>query len=314
MESNSLSIIIPTKNRKEDLIDCVHSILRQDRLPDELFLIDQSDIKGDTEATIKSLINNKFKIAYIYDPKILGSAQARNIALKMCQGNLVLFLDDDVVLLEHALSNMLDIFIKDSKKEIGGVGLAIVNQYQYSSLKDVIVSFIFCHGPFRSFFLSTYFYYKREYIKEKLFYSRIISGCSCYRKEVFSYCEFDENYMGYSAGEDVLLSYAVSERFKTFLTPLSKILHDRSNKYRKEKGDVQKYLAFLYFCLFNRFVDKTVYNVFCYLMLIMQDFCKALFNFYNLSVLRGIYLGYKSIFRIIFKQVTIEEGISELLR
>lgn len=39
----SLSIVIPTKNRNSDLLECVESIIHQDILPEEIVIIDQSN-------------------------------------------------------------------------------------------------------------------------------------------------------------------------------------------------------------------------------------------------------------------------------
>ena len=311
MLSENLSIIIPTKNRKEDLLECINSIVRQNPLPFEIIVVDQSSNQDDAEQIIKSTVNNRARLVYWYDNKIEGLTNARNIGIKYCSGELVLFLDDDAVLLDKCIHNLLYIFENDAKKEIGGIGLAIVNEH--GSFRAVASEYIFCHGPFRSFFRYSYFQRHFSHIKQKLFLSRMIGGCACYRRAIFDQFKFDENYKGYSSGEDQIFSFVVSKKFKTYLTPLVMIEHDRLRKHRLNKGLRQRQITFLNFYLFCAYVNKKPYNIFCYFLLVVQDLFKMLFNFYDPSVLRGVFYSYCEIFKVIFRFQTLKEGVQRNL-
>ena len=96
----SVSAIIPTRDRPADLRSAVESIQRQTRLPDELLIVDQSaddksrqgvmDYFGRTGLTIK--------LIYIHDTRVNGLVEAKARGVQESNGDIVCFLEDDVVL------------------------------------------------------------------------------------------------------------------------------------------------------------------------------------------------------------------------
>ena len=93
-----LSIIIPTLNRGRVFQDTVAQVLRQ-RLADfELIVVDQSDepVRGQNEAFLHALGDDR--VSYLFVPT-KNLPNARNEGLARVGGAVVLFLDDDVILL-----------------------------------------------------------------------------------------------------------------------------------------------------------------------------------------------------------------------
>lgn len=89
MFSVSTSFIIPTKNRITDLIKTIKSINKQNILPNELLIIDQSF--NNCESRIKSVLKNKVKLKYYHEVEIKSLTQAKNFALKKASGDIIFF-------------------------------------------------------------------------------------------------------------------------------------------------------------------------------------------------------------------------------
>ena len=103
-ESPRVSVIIPTKNRAADLQSVVSSIFAQTFAPLALVIVDQSpndDGRRVVEralAEAEALRGGGWKLNYVLDPTIAGASAARNHAMRIADGDIWLFLDDDVVL------------------------------------------------------------------------------------------------------------------------------------------------------------------------------------------------------------------------
>lgn len=115
-----LSIIIPTFNRERYVISTVEQVLAQDFQEFELYVIDQSDIERQrvVEAGLRHHVDSG-RVNYIrLDTP--GVANARNEGLSRVHGDVIMFLDDDVVLLSKGfLRAHLDCY---EDAGVGGVG------------------------------------------------------------------------------------------------------------------------------------------------------------------------------------------------
>lgn len=94
-----LSVVIPTLNRGRLFHDTVRQVLAQDFPDFDLWLVDQSDPDQRTAngALVTTLADPR--VHYFHLP-VKGLPNARNEGLARCLGRIVLFLDDDVILLE----------------------------------------------------------------------------------------------------------------------------------------------------------------------------------------------------------------------
>src|SRR3989338_10772949 len=94
-----ISLIIPTRNRPLYLKKSVFSILKQRKLPQELIIVDNSDLSYRKDV-IKLIDDFRLKINKEVNLRIfflnkLGSSYARNFGLKKAVYPYVIFLDDD---------------------------------------------------------------------------------------------------------------------------------------------------------------------------------------------------------------------------
>jgi hypothetical protein len=116
-----VSIIIPTHNRKERLIRLINSIKRntysQDKI--EIIVIDDASSDQTLEIVKRSFPNVKIMRN---DVELFPSA-CRNLGIGISRGDLIFFVDDDVVLDKDAINELVKILTK--YEDIGLVGLVM---------------------------------------------------------------------------------------------------------------------------------------------------------------------------------------------
>jgi GT2 family glycosyltransferase len=88
----TVSLIIPSRNRPELLLDTVQSILRGDEVPTELVVIDQSDAPHPTLATLTT--DRACEIRYLWTQSV-GLSRAWNAGIAAARHAILAFIDDD---------------------------------------------------------------------------------------------------------------------------------------------------------------------------------------------------------------------------
>ena len=95
-----VSVIIPTYNRVQDLNECLDSLALQSVLPNQIIIVDNSK-NNESEDLVKSRETDfgtkDICLDYIKNERENSLTVARNIGVKFAKGEIVLFLDDDVV-------------------------------------------------------------------------------------------------------------------------------------------------------------------------------------------------------------------------
>ncbi len=87
---SSVSVIIPTYNGGEHLLDAVNSVLQQTLAPLEIIVVDD----GSQEDVLRTLSSVSQRISYIRQDNA-GPSAARNRGIKAARGEFIAFLDDD---------------------------------------------------------------------------------------------------------------------------------------------------------------------------------------------------------------------------
>jgi len=109
-----VSVLVLTQNRPLILKRCLISLINQNVLPDQIVVVDN----GSGEKTEKSILKFKRKIKIDYSQeKIKGEAFARNRALKLAEGDILVFIDDDCVADKNWLENIINFFQKNQKAD-----------------------------------------------------------------------------------------------------------------------------------------------------------------------------------------------------
>ena len=120
--AKKVSVIIPTYNRKKELIQSIKTVLNQ-TYPGEIEIIIIDDSKESFKPTIDkefSSVLNKEKnreIIYVHNAKKQGAPLARNLGIKKAKGEYLAFLDDDDEWMPEKTEKQVKIMEKE--KDVG---------------------------------------------------------------------------------------------------------------------------------------------------------------------------------------------------
>lgn len=91
----SVSVVVPTYNRPQALLETVRSLLEQQYAASEIIVVDQSeDVPESVELFFRRDHVVKLRYIRLEQPSL---PKARNVGIQQASGDVVLFVDDDVV-------------------------------------------------------------------------------------------------------------------------------------------------------------------------------------------------------------------------
>lgn len=222
-----VSVIIPTKNRSEDLDLTLRSLVAQTVLPEELIIVDQSEGNESRTCTerVLSTRNRGIELKYIHDTRITGGAAARNQAMSVASGNVWLFLDDDVILEADFIEQLLNAY--HANPEAVGVS-GIVTNYPHPALTFQLWSSAFVRGPFHDDRQPVYWNAERLRKSDPIAVSRMGGGLMSFKADVVRDLRFDENLSGVSDGEDVDFCSRLTQGSLLIIVPKARLVHKLS--------------------------------------------------------------------------------------
>ncbi len=91
-----VTLIICSRNRPQLLWESVESVLRGDEVPSELIVMDQSD---ETHPILSTLTQERGCQIRYERTRTLGECPAKNMAIRLARHDLLVFTDDDVIVL-----------------------------------------------------------------------------------------------------------------------------------------------------------------------------------------------------------------------
>ncbi|MEK7375843.1 MAG: glycosyltransferase [Candidatus Margulisiibacteriota bacterium] len=225
----SVSVIIPTKNRKSDLEKCLDAVYCQTCVPQEAIVVE-----GGAQEN-KQYFEKKYKgLKYLQFSGSTGLTQSKNYGLKQSKGDVLIFLDDDLVIEKDFISAILSLFKEKSSENVGGISGNITNQNNekekglYRIIKMIFLMPMFGDGTFRISGMPTFVYGDLNVRKVEF----IAGGVTAYKRKVFDEFMFDEKLTGYCYGEDADFSYRVSRKHDNYYTPFAKAVHKPSSEAR----------------------------------------------------------------------------------
>jgi len=110
-----ISVVIPTKNRAQEFVECIKSVIAQSLPPDELIIVDASDTEK-AHLKIKEQFPQDTRFKYIHTKPAL--TYQRNIGVRNSSSDIIFFLDDDMVLDKDFIKQIVKVFEKDSEKKL----------------------------------------------------------------------------------------------------------------------------------------------------------------------------------------------------
>lgn len=226
------SVIIPTKNRAADFGRTVQTLLAQTHLPEEIVIIDQSQddstkkVVDRFQEETSRLNDTKPRFVYVYNQSLIGVGVARNIGIERSSGDLLLFLDDDVILEPDFLAEMLGAYEEDAN--VGAVSGVITN-YPRGSLRERIVEEVFRLGSFRD--ERQRIYWKTDRLRNAMPFRvrKFGGGLMSVKRSMLKDLRFDAHYRG-AGSEDIDFTWRLSEHCALLMTPRARLLHVRTQQ------------------------------------------------------------------------------------
>lgn len=233
-----ITAVIPTRNRPQDLVKAVVSILAQTCLPSELLIVDQSSDNRSQEAVQTLMAGNAaITLTYVLDSSISGLVEAKHVAANMALGDIVCFLEDDVVLEPEFLKEIALGF--ERYPDMMGCCGVITNPPLQPVYYGALFHF-FHRGIYRDKRVGIYG--AKHGDDHCLIESDCISGgLSAWRREVFTEVPFDWA-NGFHMYEDIDFSTRVSRRYggHLYINPNARLAHYCSPVNRLALGARQR--------------------------------------------------------------------------
>jgi glycosyltransferase involved in cell wall biosynthesis len=243
----TFSVIIPTRNRNNLLIELVHTIPTSSQYLNEIIIVDSSD-----QNNSKNYINNKVK--YIHT-EVKSAAIQRNIGIQNLNSTseITFFLDDDVRIPPLYFESIIKNFIEPEIVGVSGLAVNLSKPIIRNPPSGI-------SGCFKKIFLldsssdgvllpSAINIPVRVPTKERENKVKVdwLIGCSAWRTEILRKIKFDDFFTGQSIGEDVLLSAKIRSLGTLIVDPSVVINHLESNLARPDEFE------FFEMWIFNRY-------------------------------------------------------------
>jgi GT2 family glycosyltransferase len=227
----SVAVVIPTKNRPDDLDEVIAGVLGQTITPTQVIIVDQS---GGDESEVRTKgrfaaapaeVRDSIELCYIHDVAINGASAARNRALKKIRADIVLFFDDDVVLENNFVEETLCAYRE--YPDATGVSGIIVNYSPPSPLFHCWTR-LFARGPFHDDRQPIYWHSNKLDRQPPLRVSRFGGGLMSFRMTAIAGTVFDENLSGACEGEDVDFCMHLPSPAVLLIAPKARLIHKQT--------------------------------------------------------------------------------------
>jgi glycosyltransferase involved in cell wall biosynthesis len=286
MRNLKLSVVVCTKDRKDKAVKCITAVVSQSEKPSEVIIVDSSSTKDLCEPA--STILEKGGIRFVYDYFDCSMTVARNRGIKKSSGDIVLFLDDDVVLYPDYIEKLIE-FYREYPEAGGACGYL-------------------CDG--NRFLIDRLMKFPRIPALSEPFTIISLHGSNMsFKREVFDHFTFNEDLRGYYADDDEFCARA-SQRYKLYLVPGIRCVHEHT----PTGGARQEPYTMLNTMMFNRYYvyrqrEKNLFNFMHYIFSELMVMVRILvvFRGNKARALSGAFRGYERVLKNIFKADLTQE-------
>jgi glycosyltransferase involved in cell wall biosynthesis len=296
------TVVIPTRNRPIPLTILLNRIVDQSILPEEIIIVDSSEIKQSTYESIDA------SIKYIHTTE-KSAAKQRNIGMASAKEDtqVLFFLDDDTNPNSTYFENMLDTLF--SFNAIGVSGLALnpkkIERIKPNGLIGFVKKISFLDSNVDGKVLMSGIGVPVRAINAGFIEVEWLIGCSCWDFQKIKKLKFEEDFKGYSLGEDVIFSVQARKLGKLYVN--SNIILDHTELPQTDSSIIKHNFMWVYyrFRLSKYINNKVLFYPAFYLSILF----KVTFSLLSIAVkpvisikqVIGLILGLIKIFRDIFK-------------
>jgi GT2 family glycosyltransferase len=225
----TVSVIICTKNREESLSNCLESINIQSRIPDEIVIIDDGNLKFNKLSVAYSSLINKFIYIKKNEP---GLTASRNLGSVTANGDIIMFIDDDVILDRGYIEAIMNTFNNDPEEIIAGVTGVLDIHYSWLVLAFLRFFGLDANKPGKILPSGIGILMRKGEVSSQI-KVEWLSGCNMsFRKDVFSFMQFNEKYKSYGWGEDKDFTYRLSKTRTLVANPKAILIHKKEQAGR----------------------------------------------------------------------------------
>jgi GT2 family glycosyltransferase len=255
-----VSVVILTCNRPQDLLECLDSLAAQTDLPSEVIILDNSSDRITSDLIAEKRATLPFKLLYMDGHPSMGTATGRNRASQNAEGDVVFFLDDDVVLIDQcSIETIVDIFRRDVEARIGGVAAGYNTMTPVRMLKlgaRILLKTLFVlDSPRTGKVLPSGFRSWQPF--RTAFVECLPGGTTAYRRVVLDELRFDPAYelFPYAMSEDQDFSYRAGLEWQLLWTNETQILH-KGSPDGPRLGQYERHLSMV--CNHHYFMHKNL--------------------------------------------------------
>jgi GT2 family glycosyltransferase len=217
----SISVVVPSKNRPLEVARMLASLRSQPTMPLEVIVVDQSSVPYNLEPFPE--------LVHLYEPQLGGLTAARNHGVSRVSGDVILFFDDDVVLLSDCVAAIAELFAERS--DVVGAQCSIHNPWDDEPFS--------LHDASRLVFERGFFNARPKRVRSGTV-PRLIDGlASAYRRSLFDHERFDEALPGYGLAEDWDFTKRAARHGKLAVAEKARVDHKHSSANR---ADVLSYM------------------------------------------------------------------------
>ena len=304
MESKvKFSVVIPTRNRENSLRNLVNKINQQTLLPDEIIIVDSSEKKQLSYYAINKSIN------YLHTD-IKSAAKQRNIGLSSVGENtqVLFFLDDDTNPESTYFEDMIGTLL--SLNAVGVSGIAInpekIARGKPVGVKGFLKKISFLDSKFDGKLLISGIGIPIREGDGRIIEVEWLIGCSCWDYQKIKSLKFEEDFLGYSLGEDVIFSARARELGKLFVN--CNIALNHIDLPQSDPNVFKFYYMWVYYRFrLSRYIDN---KILFYLAFHLSVLAKIIYSLIgipinpikNLKQITGLTLGLLNIFGDVFKR------------
>ena len=161
MTKKTISLVVPCHNEESNVLAIYEEIKKNISSEYDLEIIYIDD--GSTDKTAQIAKNNQCRLINLDRNK--GRAVARNIGAQEASGDVIVFIDSDVLIKKDALLKTVDYFSQDSRlMAVNGIlSSDIAGANFVSDYKNLYMNFVFNQGPaYVDFIFSSFVAIKKE--------------------------------------------------------------------------------------------------------------------------------------------------------
>lgn len=298
------SVVICTLHNLEGLERCITSITQQTLKPNEVIIV-HGETNGKMEESITKKLNPILQSNLItskYIKSIRSLVVQRNIGIDNAGGDVIVFLDDDVILDNNYFYYLFEAYKSKWCESLGGIQGTIIECIKDKPWEpeEIIKKIFLLGGTTGSGRLlpsgNPSFCGNPKEIKRV----DIFNGCMMsFRREVLLKNKFDINLKEFWMCDDIELSYRISRKFHLYQTPLARLHHVSSTPNYEGYKKIACMLVFNRLYLFRLYFSNLKINWFLFFWSNIGELFYWIFlsiKIQSTGPLYGILKGWKQVF------------------